>query len=367
MLGARARVSEHRDTASRLSTAIAVLLLTSLDPVNAWAQHHRRGHRHHRPHERRDDAPVQVSVSQTATPPTSAAQVTPPNTALSTDSITVPTVTTAGARAAFGRGDAALHASPPRYDEASEAFHEAVRLEPTPGTWRWLGVTLRSMERYTEALDAFEHFVAAPGPGTTPEQLVEARQIEAEMRRLLARLTITVQPSRATLLVNGRPRTMSPAGLALDPGNHVVELRAEGFAAVRREVTLARGGVVELNLRLDELPGRIIVEPSVANAEVTIDHLAVGNGRTEREAARGEHLIEIRATDYEPLRRVAQVPRGGVVRVDATLVRRRLPGWVVPVAIAGSVLIAGSVAAAIVVASQPEDPTPAHPWGTITP
>jgi tetratricopeptide (TPR) repeat protein len=269
--------------------------------------------------------------------------------------VVAPTITNAGAVAAFQRGLQSLRAQPPRYDEASEAFHEAANLEPSPGTWRWLAITLRGMQRYTESLAAFNRFLADPGPNATPAQLNEARTAAADARRWLARLDVTIEPRSATLLVDGRVREVSATGLTLDPGEHAIELRAEGHAPIHQTVTLARGGQAVLNLRMEALRGRLVIEPSVANATVLVDGQSAGAGRVGRESAAGEHLVEISAPGHESYRRTVRVMAGGVMRVDATLVRRGLPGWVTPVAVAGGILVAGGVATAIVFATRTQD------------
>ena len=277
--------------------------------------------------------------------------------------VTAPTLTHAEAQAAFEQGRQALVAR--RYDQAAAAFHDAARLEPTPGTWRWLGVTLRSIGRYTEAIAALERYLATPEPGVAPARLEEVGRAVGEMRRSLAQLTVTLQPPSAALQVDGRTRPLEPGAMTLDPGAHVVEIRAEGFEPMRQEVELAAAGQLVLNLRLVALGGRLIVEPSVNNALVVIDAREVGRGRVEQATTPGEHVVEVRAEGYEPRRRVVRVTSAGVTREDVSLVRRGTPGWVLPVAIAGGVLVAGGVAAAVALALQPEDVPINTNWGHI--
>lgn len=193
--------------------------------------------------------------------------------AASTETITRPTAPTldapavrsALAAAAFARGRQALLAR--RNDEAADAFHEAVRIEPTAGTWRWLGVTLRGMARYTEAIAAFERYLAAPEADATAEQLAQAHVALAEMRRALGTLVVTVSPSRTTLLVDARPRSIGAGEVELDPGEHVVELRAEGYRTLREEINLRPGGQAVLNVRLEaNAPSRNVPPPVAVEA-----------------------------------------------------------------------------------------------------
>lgn len=271
-----------------------------------------------------------------------------------------PTLTGAQAQAAFERGRLALLGR--RYDDAARAFEEAAALEPTPGTWRWLGVTLRSMGRYVDGIAAFERYAAAPEPAATPEQRAQVQEALRAMRLALARVEVS-PPAGASLLVDGRERRVEEGVVSLDPGPHAIELRAEGHRPQRHDVDLAPGGRLTLRAHLEPLPARVAVEPSVAAAQVTIDGLAAGRGRVEREVAPGEHALEISADGYEPLRRTVRVAAGAAVRVDATLVRRRLPGWVVPVAVAGGLLVAGGLTAAVVLATRGTEPPLPTSWG----
>jgi hypothetical protein len=186
-----------------------------------------------------------------------------------------------------------------------------------------------------------------------------------EMRRSLARLTVTVQPASASLLVDGRVRALGAEPLLVNPGPHAVELRAEGYETNRREVELTPGGQLVVTADLAPQAGRLVVEPSVPSAVVTVDGAEAGRGRVERTVAAGEHQVEIRAEGHEPLQRRVTVTRGGVVRVDAVMVGRGLPGWVVPVAVAGGVALAGGVVAAVLLL-QPETAVVVEDkWGRI--
>ncbi len=238
--------------------------------------------------------------------------------AASTETITRPTAPTldapavrsALAAAAFARGRQALLAR--RNDEAADAFHEAVRIEPTAGTWRWLGVTLRGMARYTEAIAAFERYLAAPEADATAEQLAQAHVALAEMRRALGTLVVTVSPSRTTLLVDARPRSIGAGEVELDPGEHVVELRAEGVSnAPRRDQSPPwRAGRAQRPARSQ----RAVAQRPTARRRRSRGsrRRPVGGGRGRRRAP-GERCGALRPTRSRPPGRERRVRR---VHVD---------------------------------------------------
>jgi tetratricopeptide (TPR) repeat protein len=275
-----------------------------------------------------------------------------------------PEITSAQALRAFERGREALVAR--RNDDAAAAFQEAATLEPSPGTWRWLGSTLRSMARYTEAIAAYERFLAAPTVGATAQNLAEVSEAIDEMRRRQATLTISARPLNATITVDGRTLAVAPSGLRLDPGAHVVGASLEGFVEAHRELTLVAGtqGVVEFDLR-PRSSARLIVNATVPSAAILVDGEVVGRGHIDRALESGSHVVLVRAEGYEAFERTLRFGLVGVTRLEATLTRPGLPRWVLPVSIVGGALVAGGAVTAVVLATRQSDPTINPGWGEI--
>jgi PEGA domain len=243
----------------------------------------------------------------------------------------------------FERGRQALLAH--RDGEAIVAFQEALAVRPTPGTYRWLGVSLRRAGRTLEAIECIERYLAAPERDAPPDQIEQARRSVEEMRRTLVRLVINVRPAHATLTVDGRARTIDPAGIILDPMPHVFEVSAEGYRAQRVEFRPAEGAQITRDVQLEALGARVVIEVSPAQALVVIDGREAGRGRIDQAVSAGEHVVEVRAPDHESLRRIVTVGVSGVTRVDATLARPRNTSWVLPVTVVGGVILAGGLTA----------------------
>lgn len=268
-------------------------------------------------------------------------------------------------RVAFERGFAALQSR--RFAEAELALREAMRLRPTPVTQYNLGLALRGLGRYLDAVEVFEAYLRAPEAGASPERLAAVREELADIRRAIARVELAVRPPTAALRVDGRPVEAHASVVQLDPGVHVLDVEADGFERDHREVTLVPGAQVVLVIALRPVvaEARLVVEPSVPNARVSLDARPVGGGRVDERVAPGEHVVEVRATGYETWRRTVRVNERVTLRVDAALtpVGGASRAWVVPVAVGGGVLVAAGVVTAIVLATRGDEEPIRGNWG----
>ena len=113
-----------------------------------------------------------------------------------------------------------------------------------------------SPEKLADATDAAVHellgaLVSQPadgGPGARPQRLAGKGIV-----------VVTSEPAGATIVVDGRDRGHSPLSLELDPGQHRVELRAEGFQLASRVVVVRSEGVEKVHLSLERQRGRLSV------------------------------------------------------------------------------------------------------------
>jgi len=256
------------------------------------------------------------------------------------------------ARAAFDRGVAA--ADEGRYADAAAAFEASYRARPLPVVLHNLGLAYRAMGRNRAAIDAFERYLALPGGDAAGSAGArEIREAIVSLRASLVDVVLAVIPSDASVTIDGRPESATGGRITLDPGVHVVELRAAGYVPVRREVRLASGAQTRLDdhLTLARSDGRLRVEPSVPIAIVSIDGRVAGTGAVEVDASLGDHVVDIAATGHQPFHRVVRIQSPGLVRVDAQLASTApaRSGWVVPVAIGGIAAALGVAAAFVVV------------------
>jgi hypothetical protein len=132
------------------------------------------------------------------------------------------------------------------------AFERAYELAPHYAVLFNIGVCLKQLQRYPEALAAFERYLAEGGDQIRPEKRTEAEQAITDLRSFLSRVRIVVNVSGAEILVDGQSRGSSPLAepLVLGAGHHVVEARAAGYGAGRMEFDLGGAGERDVTLEL---------------------------------------------------------------------------------------------------------------------
>src|SRR5690606_14597456 len=120
-----------------------------------------------------------------------------------------------------------------------------------------------------------------------------ARKAIAEMRALLARVTVELTPAHAALIVDGEEQPASTEArrvVELGPGTHRIGARAEGFAAAEEVVTVVSGEVDRtLAIALTPDKGLVTVEAGDAQGAIAIDQQIMGYGRWSGFLTPGTH------------------------------------------------------------------------------
>lgn len=307
----------------RARAFVLALGLTATFSPPASAQHHA----HHAPHRHHGHPPP-----PTPTPAPVAADV----------------VAAGGgnpaAASAFQRGLDALDQQ--RFAEAYQLLNESVALEATPRSVYNLGLAARGAGHYLAAVDALERYLASPEPSADAARIAAVRETVATLRSSLAHLFVDA-PVGSVARLDGQTLAALPQGLAIDPGDHLLEVAADGYHDVRRSLAIGAGATerVQVDLRPVE-EARLAVETIPENAAVLIDGVDAGRGRVERRLNAGTHLVEVRAPDHQPFRQTVRLGTQGLTRLPVTLVGvpRASHGWVLPTALAGGVLaVTGAV------------------------
>ncbi|MFO0608830.1 MAG: hypothetical protein U0324_37030 [Polyangiales bacterium] len=83
----------------------------------------------------------------------------------------------------------------------------------------------RNVSRYTQAIDAFERFLATPPASAGPELLAQVRGHVVEMRQRIGTLTVAVSPPPTTVALRRAAHHLTAENLPIDPGPHDELLR----------------------------------------------------------------------------------------------------------------------------------------------
>ena len=151
------------------------------------------------------------------------------------------------ARADFERGAALYRAGD--FRAALAAFEAAQARAPAPQS---LFNIARCQERLGQLADAVDSYTAylAVAPDAPDRPAVSSRIEDLRARLPLeASLRISVEPP-SPVAVDGEPAGTSPVSVRLAPGTHRVRAAQGGYQPLEREVELAPGGRVQLELSL---------------------------------------------------------------------------------------------------------------------
>jgi hypothetical protein len=153
----------------------------------------------------------------------------------------------ARARTLFDSGVAALRAE--NYPDALAAFEQSWQLNPRPLVMYNIAMCQRALFDYPAAIGSFGTYLEVAAGTTEPEdRLADARTQIAELERLVAQVALAVEPAGARVLVDGREVGTTPLAepLRVGPGQHVIEVRRDGYGDFRREVAVEQGERVEI-------------------------------------------------------------------------------------------------------------------------
>lgn len=141
------------------------------------------------------------------------------------------------------------------FAQALSSYRQAYAESPTPALLYNMGRAEEMLGNYAEALNDLETFDA----NASPELKAKVPRLHALIERLrarVARLEIRSNVAGALITVRGQPRgtTSIARPLALVPGRATIELSAEGYWPVRRDLVLEEGKLQLLEVTLARKP-----------------------------------------------------------------------------------------------------------------
>ncbi len=135
-------------------------------------------------------------------------------------------------------------------------------------------------------------------------------------------LTGTPAGAEVRTAVDGPVLAQVPGKLALTPGQHVLHVRAAGFAPAQFVVEVPAEDTVRIPVALgpqSKPSGRLVVTANRENASVRVDGKPTGFTPTVLTLPEGEHTLEVESPEVRPLRQMVTVVAEQEVRVHAEL------------------------------------------------
>jgi hypothetical protein len=159
----------------------------------------------------------------------------------------------AGYKEAITHAVAELEAG--NFPEAREEFRRAHDIFPNARTLRGLGTVEFELRNYAECVRLLQEALASTVKPLEGTLRAEAEALLKRAQRYLGAVRLVLEPSSATVVVDGTPVELGPEGiLLLEVGAHTLEAKAVGHTPERRVVQVEGGGRMDLTISLP-LPG----------------------------------------------------------------------------------------------------------------
>lgn len=267
------------------------------------------------------------------------------------------------ARTLFEQGMRLVEAE--RWGEALEFFRRSRALAERPSTVFNTGSVLVRLGQMAEAIETLEAFLRVSDNAANAAERAEAQRLLGEARLAQGRLALALNVADAEVFVDAG--LVAGGGdrraLLLDPGAHRLRVVAAGHAEQSLSVSVLPGQAQSIAVTLQALPTRLLLTLAPARAQVALDGVERGAGRTF-EVTPGAHALGLRATGYLPIERAVNVALGQSLSLDLALARRPATGitaspwfWTV----LGVAVVGAAVAVTVAVM-----PTQLDPYGGTT-
>jgi hypothetical protein len=180
----------------------------------------------------------------------------------------------AAAEALFDRGIVALREG--KLEEACARLEQSNSIERGIGTMLYLAECYEKSGRTASAWALFREAASEAQAGGQLERATAGRQRAERLESQLARLTIEVPPEhRVHGLEVRRNGTLVPQGawgvaLPVDPGEHVIEARATGFASQQQQVVVEKGPSLQ-RFEVPRLEAAPVAAISAPEVDATLD------------------------------------------------------------------------------------------------
>lgn len=147
--------------------------------------------------------------------------------------------------------EAIAEADAGRHGEALVLFRRAHELRPSARTLRAMGLMLYEMRDYVAASRVLAE---ALDDARRPLEGSERDEVAAAVRRaesFIGTLVLSTRPTAVQITVDGRPVERSAdRRIALNPGEHELGVRADGYEPERRTVAIRAGERLDLEVEL---------------------------------------------------------------------------------------------------------------------
>lgn len=134
--------------------------------------------------------------------------------------------------------------------EARALFERAHEINPSARTLRAIGMTAFEEKQYVTAFTTLAASLEDPRKPLSDAQRVEAQDVMRRADGFIARYTLELSPSDASLRVDAGDAVLVEGTLLLDPGAHELLVSAQGFQSTQRRISAQPGEAASLRVEL---------------------------------------------------------------------------------------------------------------------
>jgi hypothetical protein len=245
------------------------------------------------------------------------------------------------AKTNFEAGQAAYRAG--LYLDAARAFEKANRLVPNPAITFSIAQSYR-LQYFVEpkaqylrlAIDAYRRYLREVEKGGRREDALEhvaaleatLVKIERELQQPVVvqqeeqptRILITSQTETAKIRVDAGSWQELPLSMEVTPGEHAVEVEADGFFPAKRKLVAIKSELVPQEITLEPKPASVAIT-APEGADVRIDGRLIGVAPLGGPVAlpAGEHTVVVSDDGTVPAKQALSLNRGDVTNVALEL------------------------------------------------
>ena len=215
-----------------------------------------------------------------------------------------------------------------KYAEAIAAYDASYAATPNPAVLFNKARALQGLGQFPEALAALQRF-KKEAPADLLAKVPGLEAFISDMRARVTLVTIKCNTNGARVLVRdrviGSTPFAEPIGINAGPAA-TVEVSADGFFPVKRQVDLPSGGnlVLDFTLVAKERGGVLTVRSTVTGAKIFVDGTAVGVSPAEAPLDAGSHAVRVHRDGYDDAQTTVVIAAGE--RKDITVDPTSSPG-----------------------------------------
>lgn len=147
------------------------------------------------------------------------------------------------------------------YEAALGDFEASNAAKPAPETARYIALANDNLQRYPEAVSAFEKFIA-DAPAKNKEQVEEAKKRVEAIKAMPGKVKVETNPPGAAVVVDppanapasaaaaGATPSAQPQELELTPGKHTLRISADGYESTDKDVDVGYGTKQDVRVEL---------------------------------------------------------------------------------------------------------------------